>query len=85
MVDELILYRWICLLQAGGFLLLRLLTDGVELCGLLVNYCNVDKEHLHLGCIALYCKRLKMMTKFQQSTRGKCVSDRLTKCRHANI
>ncbi len=34
-------YWWICLLQTHSFCLLKMLTDGLEWCGLLVDYCDV--------------------------------------------
>ncbi len=32
---------WICFLQTHSFCLLKMLTDGLEWCGLLVDYCDV--------------------------------------------
>ncbi len=32
---------WICFLQTHSFCLLQMLTDGLEWCGLLVDYCDV--------------------------------------------
>ncbi len=32
---------WICFLQTRSFCLLKMLTDGLEWCGLLVDYCDV--------------------------------------------
>ncbi len=34
-------YWWICFLQTRSFSLLQMLTDGLEWCGLLVDYCDV--------------------------------------------
>ncbi len=49
---------WICFLQTRSFCLLKMLTDGLEWCGLLVDYCDVFISCLNShsdGTHSLHC------------------------------
>ncbi len=64
-------YWWICFLQTCSFSFLKTLTDGVEWCGLLVDYCDVFISCLDShsnGTHSLQCDAMLHFSKSDEET-----------------